>query len=114
MGVPISLPSTPSDLSEEDLNGDAHVDLAIADQGADDVMVLFGHGDGSFDPPISVPALSADVVQLADIDGDGRLDLIVGNYKALVVVHNNGDKTFGTPDVYPVVKATTIPEPLSG
>ena len=36
--------------------GDNHCDLAVSDAGSDDIAVLMGKGDGTFAPPLFVPA----------------------------------------------------------
>jgi hypothetical protein len=75
-----------------DLNGDARTDL-VAITGSD-LRVLHGNGDGTFQPPqvivlpsqLPVGSVGYSPVQtptsaaVADLDGDGRLDLIAGGY----------------------------------
>lgn len=66
-----------------DLNGDGFADLAYVT--TNHVAVAAGRGDGSFKAPVfyavplapDVPSLSAGVVALGDLDGDGRPDLAV-------------------------------------
>jgi hypothetical protein len=38
-----------------DFNKDGKLDLAIADYGGDDVLILLGNGDGTFPPPPPTP-----------------------------------------------------------
>jgi hypothetical protein len=87
-----------------DLNNDGKLDVVVASAGS--VSVFMGKGNGSFKPavvyssggvnfvPVSVPLL------LADLNGDGKLDVIVGNQTnqgsgdgSVVVLLNNGDGT---------------------
>jgi hypothetical protein len=73
-----------------DLDGDGHVDLAVANGYSQTVGILRGHGDGTF-APASLVSLNGDraqvlmaaAVAIADLDGDGRGDLVVGVGRAL-------------------------------
>src|SRR6185437_1349746 len=54
----------------------------VANKNDDTVRILLGSGDGAFTPgqTLSLPAGSApNFVTIADLDGDGKLDLIVVN-----------------------------------
>ena len=63
-----------------DLDGDARLDLVVANGGTDDVTVRLSTGGGSFGPAASF-ATGDDprVLVLADVDRDGRLDAITAN-----------------------------------
>jgi len=95
-----------------DLNGDGKLDLVVANDCGDPnncyrngaVSVLLGNGDGTFQPATSYwsgggEALS---VAIADVNGDGKPDLLVANYYgrddtshgAVGVLLGNGDGTF--------------------
>lgn len=70
-----------------DFNGDGRADLAVTDGASKDfdfqnsvISILNGRGDGTFAPAISVPAAAQPSALLtADLNDDGRPDLIVGN-----------------------------------
>jgi hypothetical protein len=67
-----------SDLAMADLNGDGAADLALAGELA--VVVLPGHGDGTFADPVPIPgSLGAEALTVTDLQRDGRLDLFVLN-----------------------------------
>jgi hypothetical protein len=68
-----------------DFNGDGKSDLAAAEfdgnSGAFDALVLFGHGDGSFDTTAEYPTGEFAPLSIAvgDFNLDGKLDLAVTN-----------------------------------
>jgi VCBS repeat-containing protein len=72
--------SLPASVAVADLDGDTHLDLAVANELSRSVSVLLGAGDGTFAAPASFAAGSGPFsVTAGDLDGDGRLDLAVAN-----------------------------------
>jgi hypothetical protein len=65
-------------LTAGDFNGDGQVDVATA---SDKVVVHFNTGSGTFGPAMTLSSSPADVtaLEVADIDGDGKADLIVNS-----------------------------------
>jgi hypothetical protein len=103
--VTYSVPVAPY-LVVGDFNGDRKPDIAISGglSGSGEVSILINNGDGTFKSPTNY-TLSGNVQALAvaDLNGDGNLDLVVptGGFSASIsVLRGNGDGTFGTPIVY--------------
>ncbi|MFG6080278.1 FG-GAP-like repeat-containing protein [Paracoccus litorisediminis] len=92
-------PDRPVETTIADFNGDGHMDLAVTDQSARNVVILFGHGDASFDAPVPVGTSTlSNAITSGDIDGDGDIDLIVGQYGTVMVsvLRNDGTGQFST------------------
>ena len=71
-----------------DLNGDGHPDLVVANVCKDsycatggEISVRLGVGDGTFQAPVNYSSGGAGAwsVAIADVNGDGKPDLVVGN-----------------------------------
>ena len=84
-----------------DFNGDGHPDLLLSYALSDSVSpadtVFLGDGSGSFPTKMSIfdPVLSVSAQVVADVNGDGRLDLVRFKYgQAPDVLLGNGDGTF--------------------
>jgi len=85
-------------IASGDLAGDGRPDAVVDVNGK--LRPLAGRGDGSLvlDPALDVPGLNGGAatedLRLADLDGDGVLDVIVSGGPALDVCFGNGDLTF--------------------
>jgi Bacterial Ig-like domain (group 3)/FG-GAP-like repeat/FG-GAP repeat len=102
----------PYSLALADVNGDGKQDLIVANQCADNncsigsVGVLLGNGDGTFQTAVTYNpgALYSFSVAVADVNGDGKPDLVVASEcldnncsnGEVGVLLGNGDGTFQT------------------
>src|SRR6267378_2427120 len=102
----------PSSPAVADLNGDGKRDLVVANcvgcqSGNGTVGVLLGNGDATFQTAVTygTGGVAAQQVRIADVNGDGKRDLIVANACAssancpfspgsLRMLLGNGDGTF--------------------
>jgi len=109
--------ATPLSVTVADVNGDGKPDLVVAYQGCfncqtnPNVGVLLGNGDGTFQPSVAYATAGyfATSVAVADVNGDGKPDLLVVNEcseytckkpGSVGVLLGNGDGTFQTAVAY--------------
>jgi FG-GAP-like repeat/Abnormal spindle-like microcephaly-assoc'd, ASPM-SPD-2-Hydin len=101
--IVLSVPSafatgaTPQSVAVSDFNDDGKLDLAVANSNGNNVSVLLGNGDGTFQPAVNYGAGSNPFsVAVGDFNGDGKLDLAVANESSnnVSVLLGNGDGTF--------------------
>ena len=82
-----------------DLNQDGKLDLLILSSSA--LSVLLGNGDGSFGPRTDFATRKGvfgqppNLLAVADLNGDSKLDAIVAGWGILSIFLGNGDGTFG-------------------
>jgi uncharacterized protein (TIGR03437 family) len=89
-------------LAVGDFNHDGAADLAIANQAG--ISLLLGNDDGTMVPGASMPfpEYFAQSFVAADLNGDGKLDLVAGLYEpGIAVLLGNGDGTFAPAAIYP-------------
>jgi hypothetical protein len=82
-----------------DANGDGNLDFAITVQSSDSVSILFGNGDGTFQPVVNLGLNGVQDpggVVIADVNGDGVADVVTANTTSgnVSVLLSNGDGTF--------------------
>jgi hypothetical protein len=92
----------------EDLDGDGNQDVIVAydNSGADHahptsttsnaIYIWYGNGDGGFDEPVvTTPSRNFYQLVVADVNGDGRPDLIMSDGYIVSVQNNLGGRIFG-------------------
>ena len=79
--ITLSTGTEPGALVAGDFKGDGRTDLAVANTGSDDVSVLLGNGDGTFQNQVPyATGFEPSAIVAGDFTGDGRTDLAVANY----------------------------------
>jgi len=107
-------------LALADINCDSLPDLFYTDPNNGQHTVYYNLGDGAFGPAVDFVAfpsavrLGADTVQLGDLDGDGRIDLLekFGGANDRFVFYPNTTKPYGNDDSRPAWGSETSYEGL--
>lgn len=97
--------SGPALLTVGDFNGDGNPDLAVANEGSNNVSILLGDGHGGFRTHVDYPTgPEPSSIAVGDFNGDGKLDLAVadqncpggtcGSSGSVSILLGNGDGTF--------------------
>jgi hypothetical protein len=96
-------------IGDFDVNGKP--DLVVANQGSDNISVVLGNGDGSFQPATNYAVgFIPQAVGVGDFDGDGKPDVAVANNFApssVSVLLGNGDGTLQAAVNYPTADNPT-------
>jgi len=100
LGAPQTIPvaQSPEALAVADLNGDGIPDLVVGNAASisNNIYVLLGNGDGTFQPAIILTGVNEPhAIAVGDFNGDGIPDLIVAGAGGSNGIYlGNGDGTF--------------------
>jgi hypothetical protein len=106
-GAAVTFPvgSEPTSVATADFNGDGNKDLVVTNFHSNTITVLLGNGHGAFTPAPNSPYTVGNgpiSVAVADLRGNGKLDLVVVNEtdNDAGILLGNGDGTFAAQVVY--------------
>jgi hypothetical protein len=74
--------STPYSLAVGDFNNDNHLDIAVANYGTNNIGILLGYGNGSFENQrtyTTLPKSNPSSIVVGDFNNDHQLDIVVTN-----------------------------------
>lgn len=84
----LRIPTTtvPIDIDAGDITGDGVVDILAAGERTSPAHLLVGRGEGIFFPPRPLQTPDEVLIELADVNGDGVLDLAFGEEEVNIVL----------------------------
>jgi len=104
LGTPSQFNSglTPMGILAGDFNHDGKLDLVTVNSGGNNITVLLGKGDGTFEPAVDYATDPSPISAASgDFNGDGKLDLAVATQSSgggnVSILMGNGDGTFQPP-----------------
>lgn len=108
--TPYSVGIQPLPIVVGDLNGDGLLDLMIANENDNDVSVMLGNPDGTFQPQRTFAVgQTPESIAVGDFNNDGILDLAVANTlsNTVSILLGNGDGSFRPQTTIPAGRGPT-------
>ncbi|MHB8644345.1 MAG: FG-GAP repeat domain-containing protein, partial [Thermomicrobiales bacterium] len=112
VGSPITVGQNPADVEIADLNGDGKGDIVVTNPTDNTVTVLLSNssGNGTFTQALGSPipvGMAPHQVVIADLNGDGKKDLVVANLndRTVSVLLGVGNGTFTAAPNSPIANA---------
>jgi hypothetical protein len=105
-GSPTRVGKSPTFVESADFNADGKADVAVSNDESKDVAVLLGDGSGRFSAAPGSPIAVAGAPRafaIADLDGDGHLDLAVPIPNRVAILLGDGAGRFGPAPGSPLV-----------
>lgn len=92
--VDYAIPGTSGAFALGDLDGDGAPDLVANNTTANTLELFTNQGNGTFSGPVSLPTLVTQRIVIADVNADGKPDLVHSRYNGASVLLNLGGGSF--------------------
>jgi len=96
--------SFPYPIVTSDFNGDGNLDIAVASSNSGNFSILLGTGTGSFGPASNLSVAASPIYDLdvADFNGDNRVDLAIVRGSNVSILLGTGTGSFGPATDFPM------------
>ncbi len=93
-------PADTAAMAAADLDGDGNIDIIATMAFFPRAEIFYGNGDGTFSAPVVLPLTRVfGQVVIADMNGDGKPDLVMTDGSIISVIHSSGARSFG-PEIH--------------